>query len=69
MLQVGQFLAELMQMMIVKQSYGAQALAILLPLTPDELFANHVADKLRTVGVLAVLTQLLQLLEQGLFYG
>ena len=68
-LQVGQFLTELVQMMVIEQSYCAQGFPIVLPLPSNELLADHIPDELRAVGVLAELAQLLQLLEQGLFYG
>ena len=68
-LQVGQFLTELVQMMVIEQSYRAQGFPIILPLAPNKLLADHIPDELRAVGVLAELTQLFQLLQQGLFYG
>ena len=55
--------------MIVKQSYGAQGLAVVLPLLPDELLADHVSHELGAVAILAGLEQLLQPLKQGLFDG
>ncbi len=59
MLQVGQFLTEFVQMMVIEQSYRAQGLAIVLPLACDELLANHVPDELRAISAFAELAQLL----------
>lgn len=69
MLQVGEFFAEFVQIMVVKQGYRTHGFSVVLPLPSDKLLADHIPDKLRAVGVPTGPTQLLQLLEQGLFYG
>ncbi len=69
MLQVGEFFTELVQVMVVQQCDCAQDLLVCIPFVADELLADHVPDELGAVGVLAEFTQLLQPLEQGLFYG
>ena len=68
MLQIGELLAELVQMMVVEQRYRTQGFPVVLPLLSDQLLADHVPDELGAVGVLAVLAQSLELLQQGLFY-
>ena len=68
-LQVGEFFTELVQMMVVKQCDRSQNFPVVLPLASDKLLTDHIPDELGAVGILAVPTQLFQLLEQGLFYG
>ena len=69
MLLVRQPLRQAAGMMIVDQGDRAQGLITRLPLLPHQVVSDQVADELRTVLVVGLADQLLQLVVQGLLDG
>jgi len=66
-LSVRQFLSEPRQVMIIDESYCTHRLLVLLPFNLDETLPDHVPDQFRSVGVLALRLELVELFQKRFF--